>query len=220
MIEYCFTLDDGRQFDFQIDLPDQPCCESETDDLPGWTALDYEQCRVCTLESSRCSHCPAAVAVAQIVPQFSTLTSVDRVKVQVTTPERIYYKDEDLQNALRSLLGLAMANSGCPLLKRLRGMAHFHLPFADWEDTAFRTTGAYLIQQYLIAQDGGQPDWELKGLRQIYEQLQDLNRSFAKRIRIASDKDAGLNALVGLFSLSVIMTRFLDERMEKFRHLF
>ena len=39
----------------------------------------------------------------------------------------------------------------------------------------------YLMNQYLIAQEGGEPDWELKGLIKTNEQLQLVNHAFWQR---------------------------------------
>ena len=123
--------------------------------LPEWTLLDKRSCRACTLDASEHEHCPAAVAVADLIEPFGEIVSFTAAKVSVATKERTVTMDTTVQRALRSLLGLYMATSGCPVLARFKPMARYHLPFATPEETLFRSAGAYLLAQYFIKQHGG-----------------------------------------------------------------
>src|SRR5690606_39165845 len=120
----------------------------------------------------------------------------------------------------KSLIGLIMPSGECPILSRLRPMAHFHLPFSSVEETIFRTVGTYLTKQYFLHKEGHDPDLELGGLEALYEDLQTLNIHFIDRIRAASKRDANLNALNILFSLSAIVSMTLDEKLRELRPLF
>ena len=128
-------------------------------------------------------------------------------------------KRTDAQTGLRALFGLVMATSGCPILSRLRGLARTHLPFSTMEETIFRTVGAYLIQQFLIQKNGGEPDWELKGLYLLYEQLQEVNRCFKARIDAASEQDANMNALGSLIYLAMGVSFSLEAQLQEIQHL-
>jgi len=101
-----------------------------------------------------------------------------------------------------------------PILGRLRSQALFHLPFASIEETLYRTVGDYLIKQFFIMRDGGQPDFALVGLEALYSELAILNISFFSRIQAASAKDANLNAVVMMSSMSEIVSISLDRRLE------
>src|SRR5262249_33669487 len=118
---------------------------------------------------------------------------------------------------LGSLLGLVMASSGCPILGELRGLARFHLPFAEFEETLFRTVGLYLLRQYFVARDGGVPDFELAGLGRLYEDLQEVNRALQRRMEGVSPRDASINAVTMLFSLSALVALSLEAGLEQLR---
>ncbi|NQZ60502.1 MAG: hypothetical protein HRT88_23895, partial [Lentisphaeraceae bacterium] len=67
----------------------------------------------------------------------------------------------DVQEGVRSLRGLIMAASNCPILGRMRPLAKHHLPFSELEEMLVRMSGAYLISQYLNKENNEESDWEL-----------------------------------------------------------
>jgi hypothetical protein len=215
MITYQFILQDGQCIEFEVDLDRERSGRSLADTLPQWTRLDYGKCPNCPLTGTEQAHCPAAVDMLKIVSAFKAVISYTRAKIEVTTPERTYLKNCDVQTGLRSLLGLVMATSGCPILRQLKGMAKTHLPFATMEETLFRTVGFYLIRQYLAMRAGGRPDLELRGLDALYQTLQTVNRHFNQRLMAASEQDANLNAITSLqyvsFGVSFSLEDHLDE---------
>ena len=139
------------------------------------------------------------------------------MKVTMRNPRRTCVKETDAQMGLEALLALVMATSACPILSRLRSQALFHLPFASIDETIYRTVGDYLIKQYFIMKDGGQPDFALAGLDALYRDLARLNICFFSRIQAACTKDANLNAVVVLRSLSEIVSMSLEERLAPLR---
>ena len=78
-----------------------------------------------------------------------------------------------------------------------------------------RVVGAYLMKQYFIAGNGGEPDWELKNLRALYESLENVNQSLMSRLRKASESDSNLNAMLGFVSFAQLYTAGLDELLEQ-----
>jgi len=187
---------------------------------PEWSRLDYHQCTHCPLDPDEVSHCPAALGLARVLPEFEDNISYEHVDVLVETPQRTYRKRTDAQTALGSLMGLCMATSPCPVLEPLRSMAEFHLPFATAHETIFRTVATYLLRQYFVHRDGGDPDLGLEGLAELYDDLETLNQCFAERIRAAADKDAHLNAVVILSTLSARVSMSLDHDLKMLRRLF
>jgi hypothetical protein len=216
MVEYEFTLADGRVHRFLVGGEDE---RPVTAELPAWTALTFHQCCNCPLTTADTRRCPAATDVFRIAERFADKLSYERVHVRVQRGDRSYEMDCDVQTGLGSLLGLAMASSGCPILGQLRGLARFHLPFAEFEETLFRTVGLYLLRQYFIAKDGGLPDFELVGLAQLYDDLQEVNRAFKRRIEAISPRDASINAVTLLFSVSALVAMQLDSGLEQLREL-
>lgn len=218
-IEYVFKLDDGQTFNFEVDTERTYQARFDKVEHPFWTKLDFQQCTLCPLSSDEFRHCPAALDAKKITETFRAMISYVEVTLEVRTPERTYVKRTDAQTGLRALFGLVMATSGCPILSRLKGLARTHLPFSTMEETIFRTVGAYLIQQFLIHKKGGEPDWELKGLNLLYEQLQEVNRCFKGRIDAASEQDANMNALGSLIYLAMGVSFSLEAQLEEIQHL-
>ncbi|MBI3415643.1 MAG: hypothetical protein HY043_10050 [Verrucomicrobia bacterium] len=220
MIEYLFKLDSGASLQFKVDSQRAETPAASAGEPAFWTRLEFNQCSNCPLQLVRQPHCPVAVDVEKIILQFKHLFSYEKVWMQVTTPERIYTKHCDVQSGLRSLLGLVMSTSACPILSRLRGLAHYHLPFASAPETLFRTAGAYLLQQHFVFKAGGKPDLELRGLDELYDQLMIVNRCFKGRIDAASEKDANMNAIGQLFFLSMAVSNSLEDQLAELRPLF
>ena len=216
MVEYEFTLADGRIHRFVVGGDDDRPITAE---MPPWTALHFHQCDNCPLSPAHSPRCPPAVDVFRIAERFADKLSYERVHVRVQRHDRSFEMDCDVQTGLGSLLGLVMASSGCPILGQLQGLARFHLPFAEFEETLFRTVGLYLLRQYFVAKDGGVPDFELAGLARLYDDLQEVNRAFKRRIEGVSPRDASINAVTLLFSLSALVALSLDSGLEQLRQL-
>jgi len=75
-------------------------------------------------------------------------------------------------------------------------MARFHLPFADVDETLYRATSMYLLAQYFRQQEGKAGDFELEGLKHIYDNIQLVNAAVADRLRAATKTDATVNAII------------------------
>jgi len=218
MITYTFNLEGGESYVFEID-PDRKH-EPDTPELAFWTALSYKQCPMCPLSTDEYKNCPPAADLKEAVDRFSKILSVAHVEVYVETEARIYYKKTDAQTGLDALLGLMMATSSCPVLGKFKTMARTHLPFATYYESTSRSIGTYLLKQYFVMQDGGKPDWELKGLIDFYEEITTVNEHFADRVRDASDKDAGVNAVIQLSALSIVVGASMEEQLNEFKDEF
>ncbi len=216
-IRYEMQMPDGHCFSFTVH-PDRPPELSERD-APAWAALSFQRCPRCPM-SDDTPLCPPAASLAKVIDSFQNVASYDRAEVTVHTAHRTISRDCDVQSALGSLFGLMMAASGCPVLTPLRGLAIHHLPFATPRETLYRTAAHYFLGQFFVHQRTGASQPSLEGLRTLYTDLQSLNRSFADRIRQAASRDAHLNALVMLFSLSAIVQLSLESELEELEHLF
>lgn len=215
MIEYRITLASGKSFSFRVDP--HHSFDPSTDALshPEWTRLQFQQCSNCPIQAHQLQHCPAAVDLKQIASDFKDIISFERAHVEVVAPERSYVKDCDAQTALRSLLGLVMASSACPILSQFRGLAKTHLPFSSMDETLFRSTAAYLLKQYFVYKSGGNPDLELKGLEYLYKQVNIVNMCFKGRLDAASGKDANLNAIGSLLYVATGVSYSLEENLKE-----
>jgi len=218
MIDYIFRIEPDLEMKFSVDT-DRVFENDGNGELPSWAALDYCQCECCTLSPDEYRHCPAAADLHHIIADFSPMVSHKTVEVSVMTEAREYRRTCDVQTGLQSLLGLIMATSVCPVLSKLKLLADFHLPFSPPRETIFRIVSAYLLNQYFILSEGGRTDFELKHVEQFCMNLEELNRSFSERIRIASESDANLCAMVQWGSVSFMMRASLREQLEKFRQV-
>lgn len=205
-VEHTFEIDLERHHHGVLPVKGTP---------PEWTLLEYQRCPNCPFESPSHPWCPTALDLIPLAEPFTGSLSIDRVDVWVHTAERSYFKNCDLQTALKSLFGLVMASSACPHMARLKPLAYFHLPFATLEETVHRTVGAYLVNQYITHTEGNKPDWDLKNLEGLYSELRTVNTHFMKRMRKASTEDANINALQTFVSISSIVEMGIDDLLNK-----
>lgn len=193
---------------------------TETANLPAWTALEFEQCPNCPLDPAGTPRCPMAVRFIPLIAMIGKLRSYEQVEVRVQTPERKVGKVTTVQRGVGALMGLLAAGSDCPHAAFLRPMAHFHLPFASEEETIYRAASTYLLGQYLLARQGGTPDWELDGLKARYLALQTVNGGMARRLRHAVEDDGAINALIVLDLLAKALPHSIDEQLDEMKAIF
>lgn len=218
MIHYHFRLQDGRTFQFSVDPKRTTSLIQEDAEPAFWTRLEYNQCLHCPLQSTAQAHCPAALDIQHVAEAFSSIISHTRVQVEVQTPERTYLKETDAQTGLRSLFGLVMATSGCPVLSRFRGLAQMHLPFATLDEMTFRTVGSFLLEQYFRHKNDKPPDWNLNEMQTFCNNLTTVNESLKARLEMACVKDANLNAVTTLFAMSLGVSMELEDQLQGLRH--
>lgn len=176
-----------------------------------WTKLENFECVHCPLNKDEYKYCPVAVNLQELIEFFSEKTSFEKVKVTVDTNERSYFKDTDVQSAVGSLIGIIMPASGCPILAKLRPMLRFHLPFATIEETEFRVFAMYALAQFLRHKIGKQPDWELKSLVKLYDDIQKINTNVVSKIAKLEKQDASINSVVVLNNFANFVAMDLDD---------
>ena len=215
-IEYQIKLDEEHVLNYRVD-PKRIHDSALLSDAPDWTRLSYNQCTNCPLKGSDQTHCPAALDLYQVVEDFRSLPAFKKVQVWVRSPEREYTKLAGLEEGLRSLVGLIMATSACPVTSELKPMAQHHLPFASAKEFALRSVSTYLLKQYFKSREGQVPDWELKGLVKQFQALQLVNQAFWQRIHDTCEGDSALKAFLTFFSMSTSMTHSLEAQLQSIR---
>lgn len=210
-VNYNFKFEGGRTVEFKV--TDQP--EPVKGSLPAWTRLEHCQCSNCPLKAADSPHCPAAVGILPVVNEFQAEDAYQKVDVSVTDDRRSYAKSTALEEALRSLLGLKMATSGCPVLSELKPMAVHHLPFASSDEFIMRSVSHYLLQQYFAKRNHEEPDWELKGLVERNQRLQLVNQALWQRIHSVCRGDSNLKALLNFFSMASSVSFSLESQLRK-----
>ncbi|SHL10979.1 hypothetical protein SAMN02745216_04626 [Desulfatibacillum alkenivorans DSM 16219] len=219
MIKYAFEYTDGAMMYYELD-ENAYYPEAGTVLEGEWLNLEEFKCRICTIDPETHPQCPAAMALWPVLRDFGHRISHEPVNVQVDWTDVHLEAVTSTQQAVRSMVGLMLALCRCPVMEKLRPMAHFHLPFADAAHTQFRVLGMYLIAQYLRENSGMEPDWTLEGLLQNYRELQHANRRLAERIRAASETDAAVNGLIILDALAQSVEMGINQNLKKLRPLF
>ncbi|CAD5108840.1 DUF6901 family protein [Zestomonas carbonaria] len=217
-IEYRISLDSGYGFNYRIEL-ERDYDRERIATAPAWTRLEHQQCSNCPLRREEFSHCPAALDLHRVIEDFRGLPAFERAHFWVRTPEREYSKETGLEEGLRALLGVIMATSACPMLAKLKPMAHHHLPFASNQEFVLRAVSLYLARQYFNLREGRRADWDLKGLVKLFQQLQLVNQAFWQRIHTTCKGDSNLKAFLTFFSLSSSITYSLETQLQKIRPL-
>jgi hypothetical protein len=213
--DYKFENGSAKKFDVLLDKETLSLDSEQGLDLPDWVSLEYKQCANCTLDSTIHPYCPVAANLSGITQDFRDITTDDAVHVTVTVKERMYYKVTSIREGLSPLLGIIMTTSGCPSLEPLKPMVRFHLPFASLEETVFRMTSLFLVAQLIREQAGKKPEWQLKGLHEIYEEVKKVNKDFSQRMIAAARSDANVDALVNLNVFAVMVPLVADKMLKE-----
>ncbi len=222
VLTYRFTFPDSqeRAFDLEMDRDTAELTSPPIDDPPAWTALAFNQCSGCPLNTTEHPHCPAALHLSGVIDGFTDLVSYDKVRVTVETEERAVIATLPAQQALASLMGLIMASSGCPRTAVFRPMARFHLPFSSESETAYRVAAMYLLAQHYLARDGAPADFKLDDLERVYRGVHAVNRGMALRLRAASRQDAIVNAVVLLDVYSSLVPAAIHDILAEIKPAF
>ena len=205
-IHYFFTLEDSTKVDFKLQIGgcDFLLRNETLKKVPEWAILSFNQCPHCTIDNTVNQYCPLAINIVEIVEKFAKLTSFDYMHVDVVTVDRTISKDTTAQHAISSLIGLVIATSGCPHTAFLKPMARFHLPLSSEEETIYRAGSMYMLAQYYRYHKGKDTDFDMNGLVLLYDKLQVVNTSLAKRLRAAIERDSSVNAVILLDLFAIL----------------
>lgn len=209
---YVFTFNNGVEKEFKVNLDRKSMCLIQTEKKPNspWAALKNFKCPNCPLDESQYEFCPIATNIIELVDYFKDRESIEEIELLIETQERKYLKRTTLQAGLSSLLGIYMVTTGCPILERLKPMVRYHLPFATLEETTYRVVTMYLLAQFFLRRRGKEPDWNLKNLSNIYEDIMIVNSNVCFKLREIINRDAPVNALVKLDCSAFYISRRLS----------
>lgn len=210
---YKFVFNNGKEKKYIVNLNPKTLklIKDDKPSHPNWTELKNFKCTHCPLNEDEHQHCPVALNLDDIISFFSDTNSYEEVEVVVETSERKYIKNTSVQVGVGGLIGVIMPTSGCPIMGRLKPLVRYHLPFATIDETEFRVFSMFLLGQYIIMRKGEKPDWDLNGLKQLYDDIQTLNLNVAKKIADLEAKDASINAVVVLNNFANSVSFCLDE---------
>lgn len=218
-IGYRITFDDVHAFSYKIELDREPLSDDDLSTLKPWTSLENNRCSNCPLNPGQHKVCPAAADLQPVVEDFKGLPAFKKAWVHVRTNDREYSKLANLEEAVRSLLGVIMATSDCPILAKLKPMAHSHLPFANNNEFTLRTISNYVMREFFNMKEGKTPDWELTAMTNDFKNLQLVNQALWHRIHDECASDSNLKAFLSFFSMSSSMTASIETQLAKIRPL-
>ncbi len=211
--QYHFKLKDGNEKYFTVSINEDNLEIINNPDIekPDWAKFENFQCPHCPMNVELNTHCPLAISLNNLLKEFNNIPSYERAEVTVNSKYRKYCKDSTAQEGISSLMGLLMVSSGCPVLGKLKPMIIHHLPFASLPETDYRVFSTYLLAQYIKMKEGKTPDWEMKGLQNIYDRINILNKYVAEKIKSLELLDANVNAVVILSNFANSVTMSLDD---------
>jgi len=212
---YIFKFHDGTSKSFRVSLDPRTlnCIGPGPEVFPEWARLKYNQCPNCPLGGEH-EFCPVAVNIATLVSAFSDHSSYENAFVLVMTNQRDISKNTTVGEGLSSLFGIYMVTSGCPVMEKLKPLVRYHLPFATLHETVIRVVSMYLLIQYFLKKKGIQPDWELKKLETIYENIMKVNAGISQRLKSAAEKDASVNAISNLNYLASLLPFVITDTLD------
>ena len=219
-ISYTFIFDEETSIEFAVEVDSDTSVEQPGDPVPDWLALEKFRCEQCEIPADSRKTCPAALSLKPAVEAFTARKSYETVQVVVHGSRGRLETTLPTQNAVRSVIGLLMALSSCPVMRKLRPMAQYHLPFSGREHTMFRFVGMYLIAQYLRQRHDQAPDWSLEGLLELFNRLHKVNQRLAERIRAASEADATVNSLIFLDTFATSAEMDVEDCLAELEPLF
>ena len=221
-IRYIFRFNDQKHetIDLRLDAVSLEIVNKTGGGLPSWAKLDFCQCPHCPLNIASHRFCPVAGSLVDVVARFDKILSYEEIDLEIITSERKVFQHTTAQRGISSLLGVLFPASGCPHTAFFKPMVRFHLPFATRQETIFRATGMFLLAQYYLGTQGRKVDSEMKGLMQIYKNLNILNIHIAKRLRSATQADSPVNAVIVLDVFTQTVPFVIDDQLEEIRYLF
>ncbi|HOU52918.1 MAG TPA: hypothetical protein PLQ97_03220 [Myxococcota bacterium] len=207
IILYRMTFQDGRQQTFRVvlDRVTLALLSWPVDPPPDWARLENHRCRPCPLDPRLHSHCPAAVALADLAAVFKNAVSWTPVDLWVETEHRNYQRQTNLQKAVSSLAGIYMTTAGCPVLDRMRPLVQTHLPLQSQFESTQRFLSLFLFEQWARERQGLPFEWNPRAIQAYLEEVSLLNGAFAERLGTIPGQrgDTTANAVVILDSLAM-----------------
>lgn len=224
-ISYHFTFADGREEHIILTLDPEsgdivaPDKGPNAQPPPDWAILSYKQCQHCPLQQDEVTYCPIARNIAHAFTDKDTGASHEPVSLRVEMGARVYLFETTAQRALSSLFGLICSLSPCPHTQPLKPMGIMHLPLASDVETLMRISSLFLLRSYLAHQDNPALPIDLSEMQSTYQNLAQLNKDMAVRLRAASSSDAAVNAIT-LLDVLVKDVRFeMDSQLKLLKEL-
>ena len=192
-VTYSVETPDGKTIDFPIGLDEHGLLEGVPAATPDWTRMEGQRCPDCAALGDACR---AAVAIAPMVDAFIGIDSLQKVRARASLPNHTTEMEGPVSEVVSSIMGLAMAGSGCPKLAPFRAMAMYHQPFSTLEETVIRAAGFMLLGRWAHATLAEENPFA--PLLEAWGELEEVNQRIGRCLQNYCATDAALNGLVNL----------------------
>jgi hypothetical protein len=210
---YILQLKNQKELVFDIRLDKETLdLNDDTLESPPWAARKEFGCKNSRCKLSDEDYCPVAQIIHKLIGSFKNILSTEIVRATVISEQRTCNKTCAIQVAVGSLAGIYMPTCGCPVLGMLKPMVRYHLPFASLEETEFRVFSTYLLAQYLRSRKQLPPDFQFSELNTLFNEIQNINRLAAVKIRELEKSDAIVNGLMILNAFAQMVSFDLEDK--------
>ncbi len=219
MFEQVFisTTEDGIVDVFRIDSTSKWIASLEDKPLPGWTRLENDMCEDCIYAKTGQKYCKAAIGLHAAVKSFSNIKSIARITLTtITTNGNVLSRCATAQEGLSVLFFSCLVFSGCYKFAQFKWSWNYYTTQQTHEDMFFTLMSSYITKEFLL---GSATNVEIKSANILLE-FKSIYYSLIRiieRVRKASEKDANMNALVRLASMTNILQTSFDDLMSNLR---
>ncbi|MEO0794013.1 MAG: hypothetical protein AAFX93_02565 [Verrucomicrobiota bacterium] len=220
MPTYEIRLEDGRKVELNTPRRVSPEHWQHEKNLPDWTLLTYYQCNNCPLSEERITYCPAAAALSELIDNFATVVSFEKVELIITRPNGQFSLHGSAQMVVFALLVEFVTRAKCPYLFDPSSDKGFYFLCMDVEQLLFRFFSGFLIQHHLLS--SGEPDphavnWNR--FQQFMGEIRVALEGLLERIQAQCREDANINALTGAISISKLLEEHWDDSLRLFKDM-
>lgn len=227
LFSYKFTDANQSEFLIDVNVDENKNLIVDKNNMPiellEKAKLNFHKCSNCPLQD-KVEYCPAGLAILNTTHHFEDINSYEKYAITVSSKNRIYSNECDIQKGLQSLFGLIFALSGCPHTTFLKPMAKYHLPFSDSEETIIRVLSFHLLNNFAdsLSQTNNQTktilEVNIDKLKKNYEQITTINHFLIKRIESIEHKDAARNAMIVLETFSQMLKMEFEFNFEDIKY--
>ena len=212
-IHFQIKLETGQVLTFDVqDRRDADLSEmSAFSGVPSWARLEHHQCSICPFDTKDTKYCPAAFEMQDVIAQCSNHLSYEKIDLSRISENGTVTTQTDMQTALFAVIGEKAISSACKVLNTRRWTLNYYSILPTPENLFYRFLSSYLVWQFLKADCGQEPDFELKNHLEYIDKGINVFGHLLERFRQVSVEDASNNAIFKL----VIMAKLLQKRHDK-----
>lgn len=181
----------------------------KNEELPEWCKLSYSKCPQCLATTN---YCLVAVAIKKFVNFSSTIKSTEKVHLTIITEDgHIVNRGFSAQEGLSVVFLKSIMMSGCSHFKKYSWLYDRYRVVSDIDGLFYIMLSSYLTIKFVTDVFGSEKyDIKEEFIKETNRLIEVVKNVF-KRISLASEQDANLNALVRIDSVARLLGSSFDE---------